>query len=359
MLWDLILPLLHRCGRDHLCDLKPKKIAMKETKVSSKIIKSSTTQKNILKLLVYLLEAEKPVPMISLQRLFGGGYESDLGTKRTIYRYLNIIEEKWNIELIRGDHYSIKKKSAFQATELNSLEAQALYISAGDITDPNLRLMTQVKLLRIYQERRKKEDLIPKRTLELIEWCEKHINSAKVKPQVLIKNYSSINSGVVADRLVVPVSFNMENLEIYAYDLEGGNVLKVFKLERMDGLEKQKDKAPKELKLDKFEIKRDPFGYLIEGKELLHLDLRMDLKAFVLFSLHFSKLVPKIEKLEGDEIEKPYRIELELLRVDPLAGWLMGLLNHIDIVDSIEFKQELKKYIDSNVTSQLDTLLKS
>ena len=85
----------------------------------------------------------------------------------------------------------------------------------------------------------------------------------------------------------------------------------------------------------------------------------MDLKAFVLFSLHFSKLVPKIEKLEGDEIEKPYRIELELLRVDPLAGWLMGLLNHIDIVDSIEFKQELKKYIDSNVTSQLETLLQS
>ncbi len=332
---------------------------MKESKVSSKIIKSSITQENVLKLLVYLLESEKPVPMVSLQRLFGGGYESEQGKKRTIYRYLNIIQEKWNIELIRGDHYSIKKKAAFQATELNSQEAQALYFSAGDIIDPDLRLMTQAKLLRIYQERRKKEDLIPKRTLELIEWSEKHINSAKVKPQVLIKNYSSINSGVISDRLVVPISFNKENLELYCFDLQAGNVLKVFKLERMEGIEKLKEKAPKELKLDKLEIKRDPFGYLIEGKKLFYLDLRMDLKSFVLFSLHFSKLVPKIEKLDGEGIDKPYRIVLEVLRVDPLAGWLMGLLNHIDIVDSIEFKQELKKYIDSNVTSQLETLLQS
>lgn len=332
---------------------------MKESKVSSKVIKSSTTQENVLKLLVFLLEAEKPVPMISLERLFGGGFEAVKDKKRTIYRYLNIIEEKWQIELIRGDQYSIKKKAAFQATELNSQEAQALYFSAGDIIDPDLRLMTQAKLLRIYQERRKKEDLMPKRTLELIDWCEQHINKAKIKVQMLIKNYSSINSGVIADRLVVPISFNMENLEIYAYDLEGGNVLKVFKLERMDGLEKQKDKAPKELKLDKFEIKRDPFGYLIEGKELLHLDLRMDLKAFVLFSLHFSKLVPKIEKLDGDEIEKPYRIELALLRVDPMAGWIIGLINHIDIVDSSDFKESLRFYFEKYVSSQLKNILQS
>jgi hypothetical protein len=335
------------------------RMAMKESKVSSKIIKSSTTQENVLKLLVFLLEAEKPVPMVSLERLFGGGFEAEKDKKRTIYRYLNIIEEKWQIELIRGDEYAIKKKAAFQATELNSQEAQALYFSAGDIIDPDLRLMTQAKLLRIYQERRKKEDLIPKKTLELIDWCEQHVNKAKIKMQMLIKNYSSINSGVIADRLVVPISFNMENLEIYAYDLEGGNVLKVFKLERMEGIVKLKEKAPKELKLEKLEIKRDPFGYLIEGKELLYLDLRMDLKAFVLFSLHFSKLVPKIEKLDGDDIDKPYRIELELLRVDPMAGWIIGLINHLSIVDSPDFKGKLLSYFENYVSSQLQSKLQS
>jgi hypothetical protein len=185
------------------------------------------------------------------------------------------------------------------------------------------------------------------------------VNKAKIKMQMLIKNYSSINSGVIADRLVVPISFNMENLEIYAYDLEGGNVLKVFKLERMEGIEKLKEKAPKELKLDKFEIRRDPFGYLIEGKELLYLDLRMDLKAFVLFSLHFSKLVPKIEKLPGDDIDKPYRIELELLRVDPMAGWIIGLINHLDIVDSPDFKGKLLSYFENYVSSQLQSKLQS
>ena len=128
----------------------------------------------------------------------------------------------------------------------------------------------------------------------------------------------------------------------------------------MSGIEKLREKAPKYLNLDSLEFKRDPFGYLLSpGKILLRLDLRMDLRAFILFTLHFPKLVSQVENMTQDGVDKPYRIVLEVLRVDPLAGWLMGLLNHIDIADSIEFKQELKKYIDSNVTSQLKTLLES
>jgi predicted DNA-binding transcriptional regulator YafY len=175
--------------------------------------------------------------------------------------------------------------------------------------------------------------------------------------QMRLKRYSSINSGVIADRLVVPIAFNLQNLEVYAYDLEDQNILKVFKLERMDGIEKLKEKAPKELKLDKLEIRRDPFGYLIQDKELIKLDLRMDIKAFILFTLNFSKLVPLIEKLEDSDNPMPYRIELELLRVDPLAGWLLGLLRHIEIVDSPAFKAELSKYFEQNVLSQLHTKL--
>lgn len=332
-------------------------MAKRESKNSSKIITAQPTQEKVLKLLVYLLEASGPVSMISLEKLYGGGDDVDTDKRRTIFRHLDLIENKWGIELIRGDHYSIKKKAAFQAVELNSMEAQALYFSAGDIIDPDLRLMTQAKLLRIYQERRKKEDLIPKRTLELMDWCKVHVNLSKIKMQMRIKRYSSINSGVIADRLVVPISFNLENLEVYAYDLEDRNTLKVFKLERMEGIEKLKEKAPKELKLDKLEIKRDPFGYLIQDKELIKLDLRFDLKAFVLFSLHYSKLVPLIEKLDDKENTKPYRIELELLRVDPLAGWLLGLLRHIEIVDSPVFKEALSKYFEKNVLSQLQTKL--
>ena len=134
-------------------------------------------------------------------------------------------------------------------------------------------------------------------------------------------------------------------------------MLKVFKLERMDGIEKLKEKAPSELRLDKVEIKRDPFGYLIEGKKLKHLDLRMDLKSVILFSLHYSKLVPMIQKLEDEDNPMPYRIELDLVRVDPLAGWIFGLLRHVAIVDSAEFKEDLKAYFEKNVKSQIDTLL--
>ena len=152
----------------------------------------------------------------------------------------------------------------------------------------------------------------------------------------------------------MPISFNLENLEVYAIDLEDENILKVFKLERMDGIEKLKEKAPKELKLDKFKIERDPFGFLLNQEELKYLDLRMDLKAFILFSLYFSKLVPMIEKLDENQHARPYRIELNLLRVDPLAGWILGLLQHIEIINSPGFKAEFMRFYEKNVASQFE-----
>lgn len=330
-----------------------------EDKTKKKFVKAQPTKENVLKLLVYLLEADKPVKMVSLERLFGGGFESDKDKSRTVFRYLKILED-WGFELIRGDHYSIKKKANYREIQLSSSEAQALYFSAQEIPNPELRTITQEKLLRIYHESRSKEELIDKRSLALIEWCEKHINKSKVKFQMILKNYTSINSGVIKDRLVVPVVFNNEAVEIYAYDLQDKMELKVFKLDRMDRIEKLKDKAPKELNLGKLEIKRDPFGYLIHpDKQLLKLDLRMNLRSFVLFSVHFSKLVPMIERLDDPENQKPYRIELEVLRVDPLAGWLIGLINHIEIVDSPEFKAKLKYHFDTFIDKELQTKLNS
>ena len=334
----------------------------KETpKTKPNKLKFKTTQQKVLRLLVYLLEAKGPVSMISLEKLYRSDEEEnqEKDKRRSIFRHLDILENKWGVELIRGDHYSIRKKSAFQPTQLSSAEAQALYFSAQDIADPDLRMVAQGKLLQIYQERKKKEDLIPTKTLDLMDWCEQHINRAKQKMQMRILGYKSINSGTEKDRLVVPVAFNRENVEFYAYDLEDTGVLKVFKLDRMSGIQKLREKAPKYLNLDGLVFERDPFGYLKHDKKVFRVDLRFDLKAFVLFTLHFANLVSQVEKIDEEGLDKPYQIVLEVVRVDPLAGWLMGLVNHIDIVDSIEFKQELMKYIDSNVTSQLETLLQS
>ena len=67
---------------------------LEEGKSKKKIVKAQPTKENVLKLLVYLLENPKPVKMVNLERLFGGGFESNVDKSRTIYRYLNILE-KW------------------------------------------------------------------------------------------------------------------------------------------------------------------------------------------------------------------------------------------------------------------------
>jgi hypothetical protein len=47
------------------------------------------------------------------------------------------------------------------------------------------------------------------------------------------------------------------------------------------------------------------------------------------------------------------------LRVDPLAGWLFGLLSHVEIVGSSDFKESLWKFYQNNVDSQIQTKLQS
>ena len=60
-----------------------------------------------------------------------------------------------------------------------------------------------------------------------------------------------------------------------------------------------------------------------------------------------------IQKLDEHEHARPYRIQLNLLRVDPLVGWILGLLQHIEIVDSPAFKAEFMRFYEKNVASQI------
>jgi hypothetical protein len=335
---------------------KPKKSPVKELK--SKVIKSSSTQERVMNLLLYLLEAEKPVPMRKLEALYGGGEESGEDKRRTIFRHLDILSG-YGLEIIRGDKYGIKKKSEYLRTEFNLHESQALYFAAQEaISDVEMRRSIQQKLLQIFHSNKKRQNLLSKRTIDLVEFCDKQINQSKRKYQMRLLNYSSANQGTKRDRLVVPVSFSLENLEIYAIDLEDLAQVtrpKVFKLDRCEGILKLKDLAPKELQIQSHKLTRDPFGYLIYDQELLHIEAYFNLKAMTIFLLHFPYLTDQFQYLDT-EVDKPFLLTLDIVRVEPIIGVFSVLLNHIRFENSDEFLSAWKVFHQANVEGSLERL---
>ncbi len=335
---------------------KSKKSPVKELK--SKVIKSSSTQERVMNLLLYLLEAEKPVPMRKLEALYGGGEQAGEDKRRTIFRHLDILAG-YGLEIIRGDKYGIKKKAEYSRTEFSLQESQALYFAAQEaISDVDMRRTIQQKLLQIFHSNKKRQNLLSKRTIDLVEFCDKQINQSKRKYQMRLINYSSANQSTKRDRIVVPVSFSLENLEIYAIDLEDLTKElrpKVFKLDRCEGIEKLKVLAPKELHLQNHQLVRDPFGYLIYDQPLLHLEAYFNLKAMTIFLLHFPYLTDQFQYLDA-ELDKPFLLKLDVIRVEPIIGVFSVLLNHIRFENSEAFLAAWKVFHQTNVEEGLARL---
>lgn len=331
-------------------------MAKKSAKSSiDSIIKSKSTQDRVMHMLLYLLEQKSPVSRSTLEKKLGVN-------ARSIFRYLNIIEAdlKFPIYKINGRYSIDRAVPEGQQLTFSADEIQAMYMAMMDFPDELVQTQIRNKLLHIYSERKKVENLVDHQIIDRIKWFEKHVNEAKIKFQMRLKDYTSLNGLSVKDRIVAPVYFNSINHELYAFDMqpkaEEGYVLKTFLLSRMGAEEKLKDRVPSVLlKGENHDLSRDRFGYLIKGQPLIPVVMDMDLMALKLFELHFPQLITLVEPLSDSSNNPLFRIRLELVRPDPLVGFCLGCLNHITL-QSPEFIQALKEFYQKNIYQNLQNL---
>lgn len=186
----------------------------KTIKSVSTVIKSKSTQERVMQLLLFLMEQKGLVARPTLEKILAVN-------TRTIFRYFNIIEDDWNIPLIKdGGRYGIQRISNVSQQTFTSQELQSLYLSMMDMSEGELKQSLREKLLQLYGERKQAEKLIDQLILDRIDWFEHHVNKTKVKFQLKLKSYTSLNGESVRDRIVSPAYFNAVNLELYAYDME-------------------------------------------------------------------------------------------------------------------------------------------
>ena len=319
------------------------------------IVKSKSTQERIMQMLLYLLEQRLPVSRSSLENKLGVN-------SRSIFRYLKIIENdlKFKINKINGKYSIERSVPEGHQLSFSAEDIQTMYIAMMDFPDEQVQSQIRNKLLHIYSERKKAENLVNNKIIDRIKWYEKHVNESKIKFQIRLKNYTSLNGVNIKDRIVSPVYFNSVNHELYAFDMEPkgdeGFVLKTFLLKRIAGEEKLKDRVPSSLlNGGNHDLSRDKFGYLIKGQSMIPVIIDMDLMALKLFELHFPQLITLVEPI-ADSLQDPhYRISIEVVRPDPLVGFCLGCLNHIKI-QTPEFISALKEFYQKNIHKNLHDL---
>lgn len=241
---------------------------------------------------------------------------------RTIYRYLNLLEEvDFLIEKDFDNRYFIITSDDDPTQAQFSVEETRLMkklILAGTNDNPLKNLL--LKKLSLNSE----IDSMPRLFLKarLGRFVDQLAESIKNKTQVVLKNYHSANSNEIRDRLVEPIHFGDNYQSIISLDTQD-KICKQFKLDRIGEVIEMK-------KLFEFEAlhkknQTDIFG--MTGDSDTWITLHLSLRSYLLLREEFPLSIPYTEKTE-----RGYQFYAPVSNFEGVSRFILGLLDEITIV---------------------------
>ena len=150
-----------------------------------------------------------------------------------------------------------------------------------------------------------------------------------------------------------------ENNVNYSYDLE---IIDSLTIDYLGNLELQAINADENLFLfsdeshlllfnragliisefDKPQDAPDAFGFTTLNGLPFDIDIRLNLRAFVLLKQEYPMVVPFIKQ---EPKTSYYRLKTSVNNPKPIIRFVLGLLDDVEIIGSVEFKDYLKKYV--------------
>ena len=194
------------------------------------------------------MDQPKIVKLLRLMKLLTGNVSrtidqvaKELGiTPRTVYRYIDDIREAgFVVNKLYGNVYAMGKvgRGLSDFNKLIYFTEEEAYITAKLIEgiDNNnvLKRDLQRKLASVYD------------STAIANYIDNSSNAANVealadaikrKKQVILKQYESAHSNESKDRLVEPIEFTANMIDVWAYDIEN-NDNRVFKIQRIHSVE--------------------------------------------------------------------------------------------------------------------------
>lgn len=153
---------------------------------------------------------------------------------------------------------------------------------------------------------------------------------------VVLKNYASSSSEMVADRVVEPFELICKDTMLWCYDTSSGSN-KIFKLSRIGEVQITRDAWANAAKHEKSRM--DIFHFT--GDKIIPVKLELDLVSRNLLVEEYPESAADIARLG----ESRWLLRTNVCSLVGVARFYCGLASHIRIVDSPELKDFVKCYL--------------
>ena len=258
-------------------------------------------------------------------------------SQRTAYRYLDTFESSGLLLEKEGSRVSLSRDSRYfkMISDLAYFNKEEAYIikKALEVLSPDSIAVRSIKmkLANIYDftdvatllTNPGREDIVSRLLFSVAE-----------ERQVILRDYHSINSRNISDRLVEPISFSVNMVSIYCYEVASGKC-KYFRIERIGFVDITEEVW--QHKDSHRETKTDIFRF--SGDSPKKVKLKLTMVAVTLLVEEFPLSEQYILK-EGDNA---FILECNLYDFQGAARFVLGLCNEIEVLESQEFLNYLNE----------------
>lgn len=258
---------------------------------------------------------------------------------RTIYRYIDTFKEAGFLISKKGDCFRIDKKSKYfkDISQLVHFTEEEAYIlnSAIESIDPTnaIKQNLKAKLASVYDFKMLAECVVKGDNARNVNSI---IEAIENKKQVILRNYTSAHSRNVTDRLVEPLSFTTNYIQVWAYEVASGQN-KLFKLSRIGSVDVLDDdwKFEESHSVGMMDIFR------ITSFQQIPVKLKLGLRAASLLVEEYP-LGEKYLK-QADDDPSHFILETNLCGYEGVGRFVLGLLDDIEILQGEGLKSFLKE----------------
>lgn len=258
---------------------------------------------------------------------------------RTIYRYIDTFKEAGFLITKKGDCFRIDKKSKYfkDISQLVHFTEEEAYIlnSAIESIDPTntIKQNLKAKLASVYDFKMLAECVVKGENAKNVNSL---IEAIENKKQVILKNYTSGHSKKVSDRLIEPLSFTTNYIQVWGYEISSGKN-KLFKLSRIGSVEVLEDEwaFENEHSVGMMDIFR------ITSFEQIPIKLKLGLMASSLLVEEYPLAEKYLSPAPDDS--NSHILDITVCSYEGVGRFVLGLLDDIEIIEGNGLKEFLRE----------------
>lgn len=255
-------------------------------------------------------------------------------TERTTYRYIDLLKQL-GFDIQKDEHNKFFILSDKDSDDIFTKEEAGYLIEMIKTVGKENKLQQSV-LKKIYlksEVSHQANSLFKAHLSKLVEKLNYGIANHK---KVLLKQYHSVNSNKISDRLVEPFQFTENYNAICAFEI-ATKQNKYFNLERIIDVEVLDE--PQENQEQHQLEKTDVFGFTERNGQKFEVELQLSLRAYILLKEANSSLEKYITKIENSDL---YLLKVSVNNPKPIISLIRGFKDEIKIIGSKAFISYLK-----------------